>query len=342
MEDRKIREPKEVQTIKEEELKLVKKNLSYLFSKIKALENKVQGLEEEVKKNKIQEEIKRDEEVKPETEVKEPEVEVKETKVTEKGQREERKQKRKIKKKKKTNKTDNANETKKIKKKSRLKNIEKEVIMIKNDLSSLTEKIENIEKKLEERIESVSLEDELRIQKQKEAKFFNSISKIIGHFIEFKLYIEELKNKPTYVQIDHSNLSLFENMFQLASNFTSFIREKWISYKLNKSLKELNRLLFDERFVDDEKYAFVYEYFRSPVEEESNKIESIKNHFNEKEIRLLSLFKKILKTGTFELSENDLNFYKEYIKQRENSLFDINNIHKKEKIKINLGGRRWV
>lgn len=333
MEDRKIKEPKEIQTIKEEELKLVKKNLSYLFSKIKALENRVQELEEEVKKNKI------DEEVKPETEVKEPEVEVKETTVTEKKQKEERKQKRKIKKKKKINKI---NETKEIKKKSRLKKIEEEVIMIKNDLSSLTERIKNIEKKLEERIQSVSLEDELRIQKQKETKFFNSISKIIGHFIEFKFYIEELKNKPMYVQMDHSSLSLIENMFQLASNFTSFVREKWILYKLNKSLKELNKLLFDERFIDDEKYALVYEYFRSPIEEESKKIESIKNYFNEKEIKLLSLFKKILKNETFELSENDLTFYKEYVKQREKSLFDTNNIHKKEKIKINLGGRRWV
>lgn len=337
MENEKIREPKkpkEVQTIKEEELKLVKKNLSYLFSKVKTLEDKIRKLEEEVKNNEIRKKIikekKQAEEIKrSEVEVKKEEV--KKTEVEEKERKEGKKQKKENKKKKKTN------ETNEIKKRStKLKSLEKEVTTIKKDLSSLTERIESIEKKLEERIQSAFLEDELRVQKQKEAKFFNSISKIISNFIEFKFYVEELKNRPMYIQIDHSNFSLFENVFQLVSNFTSFIREKWILYKLNKSLKELNKLLFDERFIDDEKYALVYEYFKSPIEEEDSKIESMKNYFNEKEVKLLSLFKKILKNETFELSESDLNFYKEYVKQRENTLFDVNDLHKKEKIKINL------
>lgn len=332
-----------------EEISILKKQIQYLFFKVKELEATMKNLEKEIRDHQYNSE--KEENITTE-EVSSNEKEIKE----ETGEKED---KRKRKKRKEKIKQDTEQEVKqevekkqeKKQNKEERKKEKKEIKKIKKDIHDLMKRVEKIEKILDSQ-QAYILESELRIQKQKEAIFFTSISNIIKNFIDFKYYIENLTYNPytkklNFSSTDSSFLSLFDNITYIFSHINSYIKEKWLSFKIKRSLRKFNQLL-DKDFLYDEKYALVYDYLTSTsIKNDTDLLEKINYYFHENDVKLIKLLKKIFTKGITALNQEDINFYTKYVKnnlnnnlEKENEkrkpLLNFENIAKQEKTKIKI------
>lgn len=206
-------------------------------------------------------------------------------------------------------------------------------IKIKRTLYNFVKTLEKLEKRLEE---LEKLENSLRIEKQVNALFFKNLSKVIENYIAYKQHLKkqiEFQVENKLRQFNHS-FDVFDNIAFIFYSFASFVREKWLSFKLDRSIKQLHT--FTEENYQKEKYALVFEYLQDKVDEKT-----IKYYFTEKEVEFINVAKKALKGQT--LSEKEISFVKAFTKEnfaKENDsqnkklLFDLASLQNLRKHKL--------